>query len=145
MFLICDVYIQRKKTKKIDLVEEEVDHKSSDLEPIVAPQQENLQTSEQPSSNFQSTSDEIWMCFWLDSEIQQVQEVQTNGGVNGVRSFRRVADEEWLGKKGAWNNSYSANFGTSGWGAKAQSILGQVKGKNFRHEKTKKKRGNPTF
>ena len=34
--------------------------------------------------------------------------------------------EEWLGKKGAWDNSYEATFGNSGWGAGAQAILGQV-------------------
>lgn len=30
----------------------------------------------------------------------------------------------------------------SGWGYKAQQVLGQVRGKDFRHEKTKKKRGS---
>jgi hypothetical protein len=30
----------------------------------------------------------------------------------------------------------------SGWGFKAQQTLGQVRGKDFRHEKTKKKRGS---
>ncbi len=49
--------------------------------------------------------------------------------------------EEWLGKKGSWDNSYEATFGQAGWGAKANQILSQVRGKDFRHEKTKKKRG----
>eukprot|EP00884_Botryococcus_braunii_P006439 jgi/Botrbrau1/15797/Bobra.4_1s0148.1 len=56
--------------------------------------------------------------------------------------FRRVVAEEWLDKKGAWDNSYTATFGESGWGAKAEAVLGSVRGKNFRHEKTKKKRGS---
>ena len=30
----------------------------------------------------------------------------------------------------------------SGYGAKAEEVLGAVRGKNFRHEKTKKKRGS---
>ncbi len=34
--------------------------------------------------------------------------------------------EEWLDKKGAWDNSYQATFGEGGWGAGAQAILGQV-------------------
>ncbi len=42
------------------------------------------------------------------------------------RAFQRVNAEEWLGKKGAWDNSYKATFGDSGWGAGAQAILGQV-------------------
>ncbi len=39
--------------------------------------------------------------------------------------------EEWLGKKGAWDNSYEATFGSSGWGAGAQAILGQVSTKKL--------------
>ncbi|KAL0036760.1 hypothetical protein WJX79_008866 [Trebouxia sp. C0005] len=60
----------------------------------------------------------------------------------GARAFKRVNDEEWLGKKGAWDNSYEAKFGNSGYGAKASQTLLQVRGKDFRHEKTKKKRGS---
>ncbi|WJX96565.1 hypothetical protein P8452_77753 [Trifolium repens] len=40
------------------------------------------------------------------------------------------------------DNSYWAKDGAeSGYGAKAEEILGQVRGRDFRHEKTKKKRG----
>ncbi|KAL0052600.1 hypothetical protein WJX82_004649 [Trebouxia sp. C0006] len=63
-------------------------------------------------------------------------------GSTGARAFKRVNDEEWLGKKGAWDNSYEAKFGNSGYGAKASQTLLQVRGKDFRHEKTKKKRGS---
>lgn len=44
----------------------------------------------------------------------------------GPRAFQRVKAEEWLDKKGAWDNSYGATFGSDGWGAGAQAILGQV-------------------
>nr|VDC86686.1 unnamed protein product [Brassica rapa] len=41
------------------------------------------------------------------------------------------------------DNSYWAKGGAdSGYGAKAQEVLGQVRGRGFRHEKTKKKRGS---
>ncbi|XP_023530907.1 nucleolar and coiled-body phosphoprotein 1 isoform X1 [Cucurbita pepo subsp. pepo] len=41
------------------------------------------------------------------------------------------------------DNSYWAKDGAeTGYGAKAQEVLGQVKGRDFRHEKTKKKRGS---
>lgn len=33
-------------------------------------------------------------------------------------------------------------FGDSGWGARASQKLGIVRGKDFRHEKTKMKRGS---
>lgn len=59
-----------------------------------------------------------------------------------ARPFQRVKADEWLDKKGSWNNSYEATFGQGGWGFKAQQVLGQVRGKDFRHEKTKKKRGS---
>ena len=35
-------------------------------------------------------------------------------------------------------------FGSDGYGAKASATLMQVRGKDFRHEKTKKKRGSYT-
>ena len=35
-------------------------------------------------------------------------------------------------------------FGSDGYGAKANAVLMQVRGKDFRHEKTKKKRGSYT-
>ena len=50
----------------------------------------------------------------------------TSRAVRGPRAFQRVKAEEWLGKKGAWDNSYEATFGSDGWGAGAQAILGQV-------------------
>jgi hypothetical protein len=39
------------------------------------------------------------------------------------------------------DNSYAAVFGSGGYGAKAQQKLGAVKGKGFRREMTKAKRG----
>jgi hypothetical protein len=39
------------------------------------------------------------------------------------------------------DNTYAGTFGEDGWGAKASAVLMQTKGKGFRHEKTKKKRG----
>ena len=40
------------------------------------------------------------------------------------------------------NNSYENTFGEDGYGAKASAKLLTVQGKDFRHEKTKKKRGS---
>jgi len=39
------------------------------------------------------------------------------------------------------DNSYEGTFGSSGWGAKASQSMMRVRGKDFRHEKTKRKRG----
>lgn len=41
------------------------------------------------------------------------------------------------------DNSFDAKFGAKGdWGQKANDVLKFTKGKSFRHEKTKKKRGS---
>jgi len=60
----------------------------------------------------------------------------------GARAFKRVQDDEWIDKKGAMSNRYEDTFGHAGWGFKAQQVLGAVRGRDFRHEKTKKKRGS---
>jgi hypothetical protein len=61
--------------------------------------------------------------------------------------FKRVNVEEayeLLSKedKELHDNSYMAKFGGGGYGAKANDVLSKVRGKDFRHEKTKKKRGS---
>ena len=59
--------------------------------------------------------------------------------------FKRVNTEEALASirdAELANNSYVAKFGAGGWGARANDVLSKVRGKDFRHEKTKKKRGS---
>ncbi|ONK65183.1 uncharacterized protein A4U43_C07F34540 [Asparagus officinalis] len=60
-----------------------------------------------------------------------------------VNAFQRVkVDEVKFADERLQDNSYWALDDTgSGYGAKAQEVLGQVRGRDFRHEKTKKKRG----
>ncbi|KAL9224279.1 hypothetical protein vseg_000334 [Gypsophila vaccaria] len=59
-------------------------------------------------------------------------------------AFQRVKPEEVeFADERLQDNSYWAKDGAdSGYGAKAQEVLGQVRGRDFRHEKTKKKRGS---
>lgn len=82
----------------------------------------------------------------LEAACEEEQPEETAADHSGkegtaAKAFRRVKAEEWLGQKGSWDNSYEATFGQSGWGAKANQVLSKVRGKDFRHEKTKKKRG----
>jgi hypothetical protein len=58
--------------------------------------------------------------------------------------FRRVDAELWSKEivEGLEDNSYEKAFGNDGYGAKASAKLMTVRGKDFRHEKTKKKRGS---
>merc|ERR1711988_1130143 len=60
-------------------------------------------------------------------------------------AFTRVNDDYWRNQikhKEQQDNSYEAVFGEDGYGAKASSKLLQTRGKSFRHEKTKAKRGS---
>ena len=65
-------------------------------------------------------------------------------GGTGAKAFKRVDVDKWMGKVGSQDNSYRAAFGDGGWGAGANQILSRVRGKDFRHEKTKKKRPHTT-
>ncbi len=56
-------------------------------------------------------------------------------------SVTAVEEQGLIFAKELADNTYEGTYGESGWGAKANAILGKVKGKDFRHEKTKKKRG----
>ncbi|XP_074615920.1 uncharacterized protein LOC141875515 isoform X2 [Acropora palmata] len=58
-------------------------------------------------------------------------------------SFRRVKEEDIAVDPRLKDNSFEAKAGSRGdWGEKANKDLKFVKGKSFRHEKTKKKRGS---
>jgi len=61
-------------------------------------------------------------------------------GKNGKKFFKRVDDDKW-NKEQLPDNSFASKKGDD-WGAKAAEDFGKVKGRGFRHEKTKKKRGS---
>lgn len=65
------------------------------------------------------------------------------GSADARRRFSRVNDEdaELIKHAKLKDNSYSGTFGDRGWGHKANEVLKYTRGKGFRHEKTKKKRG----
>lgn len=67
-----------------------------------------------------------------------------NGSVEAKTAFQRVKvnEVEFVDER-LKDNSFWAKHGAEfGYGANAQQVLGQVKGRDFRHEKTKKKRGS---
>ncbi|XP_062093816.1 uncharacterized protein LOC133799835 isoform X2 [Humulus lupulus] len=78
--------------------------------------------------------------------LQKTKKKQLNGSAEPktVNAFQRVKVEEVVfTDERLKDNSYWAKDGAdSGYGAKAQEVLGQVRGRDFRHEKTKKKRGS---
>lgn len=75
----------------------------------------------------------------ISSNSKQKSDVPT-----ASKAFQRVKVQEVeFADPRLQNNSYWAKDGAEmGYGAKAQEVLGQVRGKDFRHEKTKKKRGS---
>jgi len=59
------------------------------------------------------------------------------------RPFKRVREDEVTVDPRLADNSYAALRARGhAWGDKANDVLGNVRGKGFRHEKTKKKRGS---
>ncbi|XP_027117930.1 uncharacterized protein [Coffea arabica] len=80
------------------------------------------------------------------SAAQKSARKQRNGSAEPktVNAFQRVkVDAVEFADERLQDNSYWAKSGAEiGYGAKAQEVLGQVKGRGFRHEKTKKKRGS---
>uniref|UniRef100_A0A8D0HEQ2 Nucleolar and coiled-body phosphoprotein 1 n=1 Tax=Sphenodon punctatus TaxID=8508 RepID=A0A8D0HEQ2_SPHPU len=84
------------------------------------------------------------------SESSTDEKGKANGGkfllsrkVSAASPFRRVREEEIEVDARVSNNSFDAKRGAEGdWGEKAHNILKFTKGKSFRHEKTKKKRGS---
>ena len=118
-----------KKGKKRKVEEEEE-------EPVAAKKKDKKDKKKQKVSD----KEEVPPAPVIGAKAEAEKGPSSGGG--GGRAFQRVKAEEWLGKKGAIDNRYEATFGDQGWGYKAQQVLGQVRGKDFRHEKTKKKRGS---
>ncbi|KAI4335342.1 hypothetical protein L6164_013996 [Bauhinia variegata] len=80
------------------------------------------------------------------SSMQSFQKKQQKGSIEPktVKAFQRVKVEDVVyADERLQDNSYWAKDGADyGYGAKAEEVLGQVRGRGFRHEKTKKKRGS---
>ncbi|CAD6266909.1 unnamed protein product [Miscanthus lutarioriparius] len=78
-----------------------------------------------------------------DSNIKPSKRQKKSSEPKSVTPFQRIqVDSVTFADERLQDNSYWAKGGAdTGYGAKAQEILGQVRGRGFRHEKTKKKRG----
>ncbi|XP_042408405.1 nucleolar and coiled-body phosphoprotein 1-like [Zingiber officinale] len=115
---------------------------------------ENKDTTENAGEQLQHSAKSMENGSLHNSKNEVVGQQLENGslGKKGGRSvelksntpFQRVkVDDAKFVDERLKDNSYWAKDGAdSGYGAKAQEVLGQVKGRNFRHEKTKKKRGS---
>jgi len=91
---------------------------------------------------------------WMPSKAKKdtpLVQIITQRGSDGAQAlskgkpFQRVDDEYWgelaFAQGGAMaDNSYEGAFGKDGFGAKSSEKLMRVRGKDFRHEKTKRKR-----
>ncbi|XP_068332720.1 suppressor protein SRP40-like isoform X2 [Pyrus communis] len=106
----------------------------------VSEQPENNDASQGKAENFGE----------LEKRAEKSSKKKSNKQLNGsaepktVNAFQRVkADEVEFVDEKLRDNSYWAKDGAEiGYGAKAQEILGQVRGRDFWHEKIKKKRGS---
>lgn len=82
-----------------------------------------------------------------DSGIEEDKKKANAATVSGKKKtpnapFRRVQAENVEVEKKLSDNSFESKRGFDTWGAKASQDLLVTKGKSFRHEKTKKKRGS---
>ncbi|MCO5594093.1 hypothetical protein L7F22_048114 [Adiantum nelumboides] len=81
----------------------------------------------------------------VDAKAKKKKDTPNNQNTpTGALAFKRVEVEKVsFSDPRLGDNSYWAKDGAEeGYGAKAQEVLGLVRGRDFRHEKTKKKRGS---
>ncbi|KAF8102620.1 hypothetical protein N665_0198s0315 [Sinapis alba] len=161
--LIEDGEKEKKKKKKNksksseaeSLVDDDGKEKSSKKRKRSEPEETKEQTEEDVEESKRRKKEESVV---EETPVKQA-DVQENGNVEksekksekGLsnskepkKPFQRVNVEEIIFTDDRLkDNSYWAKDGAdSGYGAKAQEVLGQVRGRGFRHEKTKKKRGS---
>ncbi|XP_011020074.1 PREDICTED: suppressor protein SRP40-like [Populus euphratica] len=115
----------------------------ADEKAVEDPKRRKMESSEEPKENGQANGN--LEKNGENSSLQKSMKKEKNGSVEPktVKHFQRVkVDEVVFSDDRLKDNSYWAKDGAEdGYGAKAQDVLGQVRGRDFRHEKTKKKRG----
>merc|ERR1712096_388702 len=107
---------------------------SSDEEEVKKPVQKKQKLSSPAVSKASNTPSPA------DSGIEDDKKGKFASAKKTNTPFRRVVSEEIAVNPNLADNSANASFDT--WGAKATQDLIVTKGKSFRHEKTKKKRGS---
>ncbi|KAH7365187.1 hypothetical protein KP509_18G012900 [Ceratopteris richardii] len=131
-------------------VDSATDNEIKKLENDLSPRGTNIQDSKSPNG-YSETARET-EAGDKDDKISVTPSAMQNGkgsssdkkAPSGALAFKRVdvGKVEFLDPR-LTDNSYWAKDGADdGYGAKAQAVLGLVRGKDFRHEKTKKKRGS---
>ncbi|KAG6769384.1 hypothetical protein POTOM_025015 [Populus tomentosa] len=140
-----DVNVKENKSskKRKRLPSEDDAPQPADEKAVEDSKRRKMESSEEPKENGQANRN-------LEengekSSLQKSMMKEKNGSVElkTVKHFQRVkVDEVVFSDERLKDNSYWAKDGAEdGYGAKAQDVLGQVRGRDFRHEKTKKKRG----
>jgi len=134
---------KKSKKEKVATPEEtpaEVEPPTVEKETTEEPMEtEKAQTNNTTADN-NTTSDDNKT---TDSEPTTTTEIPRTKKLKKNESFRRVVAEEIHVREELRDNSFDAKIGARGdWGEKANEDLRVTKGKSFRHEKTKKKRGS---
>ena len=133
--------------KEVEVVEQE-DRKSAKKKDKKRKREDAVMTKEAKKNKaIDKVKDaEAAVQAWLDkasaSPSPSPRGVKEQG--SGNKPFSRVDTSYWNSqiKEGLEDNSYMKAFGDDGYGAKASAKLMTVQGKDFKHEKTKKKRGS---
>ncbi|XP_020273390.1 suppressor protein SRP40 [Asparagus officinalis] len=128
---------KRKKKKGSESSDEAGITSNQEQDPSCQHEEKELGTRQLPSGESKKNEEEKGTATKSKKKEKHSAEPKT------VNAFQRVkVDEVKFADERLQDNSYWALDDTgSGYGAKAQEVLGQVRGRDFRHEKTKKKRG----
>ncbi|OWM86946.1 suppressor protein SRP40 [Punica granatum] len=139
---------QSKRRKKETKKESKASEEKSDVKASPNKEVDLLKSQKTPSKHLDSKENGNLDKTAEKSTTAKNTNKQCNGSAEAksttVKAFQRVkVDEVEFADNRLKDNSYWAKDGAEvGYGAKAQEVLGQVRGRDFRHEKTKKKRGS---
>ncbi|XP_075517467.1 uncharacterized protein LOC142551888 [Primulina tabacum] len=141
---ILDVVVGQSKRRKTDGVETQITLPGANGQADSHNKEENFQVGRERQAGEILDGDPNNGAEKLNQPKSAAKQHKNSAEPKTVNAFQRVkiGEVEYVDER-LQDNSYWAKDGAeSGYGAKAQEILGQVKGRGFRHEKTKKKRGS---
>jgi len=138
------IQVAEDSPKTEETPEETPEPEPADVEtPVSVPPEQDIN----PTPVETTSAEEVIVPGGLVTSVQEEGEDRPNKKSKLKRkksnsSFRRVKEEEVTIKKAELaDNAFEAKGGADEYGYKANQILKFTKGKSFRHEKTKKKRG----
>ncbi|XP_065666664.1 nucleolar and coiled-body phosphoprotein 1 [Hydra vulgaris] len=139
---------EQKKRKFVDDNHEDSEAKKVKTEDNLSVKKKKSKKEKKPTKDsLEKLTDEVVQVINVEKEsssiVENIKNVFKPTEKKKNEPFRRVKEEEIHVDDKLRNNSFEAKKGSKGdWGEKANQDLKFTRGKGFRHEKTKKKRGS---